>query len=49
MDIGVTVVIVFFVLLLCALAGSFTYYKIRRKVFTAGTFEFGAGMVTIDI
>ena len=26
-DIGVTVVIVFFVLLLCALAGSFTYYR----------------------
>ena len=30
-DIGVTVVVIFFVLLLCALAGSFTYYKLRRK------------------
>lgn len=30
-DIGVTVVIIFFVLLLCALAGSFAFYKLRQK------------------
>ena len=32
-DIGVTVVIVFFVLLLCALAGSFTYYRYLHNHF----------------
>ena len=31
-DVGVTVVIVFFVLLLCTIAASFTFFKLRRKM-----------------
>ncbi len=41
-DVGVTVVIVFFVVLLCTIAASFTYFKLRRKMEKKATLEAAA-------